>query len=162
MTARAVLDAARAAGWRVATAESCTGGMIAAALTDIAGSSDVVDRGFVTYSNAAKMQMLGVAEATLAAHGAVSEEVAREMAQGALARSEAQIAVSVTGIAGPGGSEHKPEGRVCFGIATATTCRTETREFGAPGRAAVRQASTEHALALLLEALRQTPPSTQA
>ena len=119
MSAGAVLDAARAKGVMLAAAESCTGGMIMAALTAVPGSSDVVDRGFVTYSNAAKRDMLGVSPDTLTAHGAVSEAVAAEMAQGALARSDAGIAVAVTGIAGPGGSEHKPEGRVCFGLADA-------------------------------------------
>ena len=104
MSAAAVLAAARARGWRIATAESCTGGLVAGALTDVPGSSDVVDRGFVTYSNAAKEQMLGVDAATLAAHGAVSEEVARAMAEGALRHSLADLAVSTTGIAGPGGS----------------------------------------------------------
>ncbi|PWE31007.1 damage-inducible protein CinA [Pararhodobacter marinus] len=138
----------------IATAESCTGGMIAAVLTDIPGSSDVVDRGFVTYSNAAKRDMLGVRDATLQAHGAVSEQIAREMAEGALRHSAAQLAVSTTGIAGPGGSEHKPEGRVCFGLARKDgTTRTETVEFGAIGRAKVRAASVAHALALLKAAL---------
>jgi len=138
----------------IAAAESCTGGMVAVALTDVAGSSAVVERGFVTYSNAAKVEMLGVAPATLAAHGAVSEEVAREMAQGALNHSGAQLAVSITGIAGPGGSEHKPEGRVCFGLAMAGhPTHTETREFGAPGRAEVRRLSRDHALRLLHDAL---------
>jgi nicotinamide-nucleotide amidase len=152
--AERLLALARAQGARIATAESCTGGMVAAAITDVAGSSDIFDRGFVTYSNAAKVAMLGVAEATLAAHGAVSEPVAREMAEGALARSGAGLAVSVTGIAGPGGSEFKPEGRVCFGLARAgRPTRTETVEFGAPGRASVRRAATDHALALLLSAL---------
>lgn len=151
--ARALLEAARARGMMVATAESCTGGMIAAALTAIAGSSEMFDRGFVTYSNAAKTEMLGVDPATLEAHGAVSEEVAREMAAGALSRSKAGVAVSVTGIAGPGGSEHKPEGRVCFGVATAAGVRTETVEFGALGRDKVRLATTDHALELLLAAL---------
>ncbi len=155
--AEALLQRARAAGLRIATAESCTGGLVAGAITDVAGSSDIFDRGFVTYSNAAKMAMLGVLPATLATHGAVSEAVAREMAEGALARSEAQIAVSITGIAGPGGSEHKPEGRVCFGLATAAQTRTETVEFGAQGRAAVRAASVAHALALLLGAVAAQP-----
>jgi nicotinamide-nucleotide amidase len=150
----ALLEKARTLNVRIATAESCTGGMVAAALTDVAGSSDVFDRGFVTYSNAAKVEMLGVSEATLAAHGAVSEPVAREMAEGALARSRAGLAVSITGIAGPGGSEFKPEGRVCFGVATRDSVRTETVEFGALGRAKVRQAATEHALRLLAAALR--------
>ena len=153
MTAAAVLDAARARGMMIATAESCTGGMVSAALTDVAGSSSAFDRGFVTYTNDAKMQMLGVQQATLDAHGAVSEQVAAEMAQGALDHSDAQIAVSITGIAGPGGSEHKPEGRVCFGIATASGCHTETVEFGAQGREQVRRATTNHALDLLLGAL---------
>lgn len=127
--------------------------MIIAALTDIAGSSDVVDRGFVTYSNAAKEQMLGVQAATLGTYGAVSEQVAAEMARGALARSAAGLVVAVTGIAGPGGSEHKPEGRVCFGLADAQSVTVETVEFGAVGRANVRQATVAHALALLLRAL---------
>lgn len=154
MTAAEVLVAARAAQVMIATAESCTGGMIVAALTDIPGSSDVIDRGFVTYSNAAKVEMLGVGQDTLDAHGAVSEEVAREMAEGAIARSAAGLAVSVTGIAGPGGSEFKPEGRVCFGLARkGRPTRTETIEFGALGRAEVRRASVEHALALLEKAL---------
>lgn len=151
MSAAGVLKAAQAAGLMVATAESCTGGMVAAALTDIAGSSAVVERGFVTYSNAAKRQMLGVRAETLEVHGAVSEEVAREMAEGALDHSEAEVAVSITGIAGPGGSEHKPEGRVCFGLArTGRATRVETVEFGAQGRAKVRAAARDHALALLL------------
>lgn len=150
-----ILDLARNAGVMIVTAESCTGGMIAAALTDIPGSSAVVDRGFVTYSNAAKVQMLGVAEATLATHGAVSEPVAREMADGALRNSAAQMAVSVTGIAGPGGSDHKPEGRVCFGLARqGRRTTTETVDFGALGRLNVRRAATEHALGLLEKALR--------
>ncbi|MCB1512940.1 MAG: CinA family protein [Hyphomicrobiaceae bacterium] len=147
-----ILSAARARGLMIATAESCTGGMVAAALTDIPGSSDVFERGFVTYTNRAKIEMLGVSPDTLAAHGAVSEEVAREMAEGALTHSPAQIAVSITGIAGPGGSEFKPEGRVCFGLATASGCTTETVEFGALGRDAVRQAARNHALTLLSHA----------
>ena len=149
-----LLAQARYWGIRIATAESCTGGMVSAALTDVAGSSDVFERGFVTYSNAAKVEMLGVSEATLAAHGAVSEEVAREMAEGALRRSAAVLAVSITGIAGPGGSEFKPEGRVCFGLAReGRETVVETVEFGARGRDKVRQAATEHALGLLLRAL---------
>ncbi len=147
-----LLDACRYAKLRVATAESCTAGMVAAALTDVAGSSDVFERGFVTYTNLAKTEMLGVREATLAAVGAVSEEVAREMALGALVNSDAHLAVSITGIAGPGGSEFKPEGRVCFGIATRDGCETETIEFGALGRAKVREAARNHALTLLFQA----------
>lgn len=148
-----ILDAARQQGLMIATAESCTGGMISAALTAVPGSSDVFDRGFVTYSNAAKQDMLGIRADTLAAHGAVSEEIAAEMALGALKYSQAALAVSVTGIAGPGGSEHKPDGRVCFGLATRTGIATETVEFGAIGREGVRAATTEHALALLLATL---------
>lgn len=154
MTAAQVLVLARARGWRIAAAESCTGGMVSAALTDIAGSSDVFDRGFVTYSNAAKTEMLGVDPATLAAFGAVSEQVAAQMAQGARLRARVDLAVSITGIAGPGGSEFKPEGRVCFGIASGGGVQVETVEFGALGRDKVRLASRDHALALLLKALR--------
>jgi nicotinamide-nucleotide amidase len=140
-------------GLRIATAESCTGGMVAVALTDVAGSSDVFERGFVTYSNAAKMQMLGVSATKLQAHGAVSEPVAREMAEGALVHSAADVAVSITGIAGPGGSEFKPEGRVCFGLAVkGQATQVQTVEFGALGRARVRQAATEYTLSLLLKA----------
>lgn len=149
-----ILSLARAEGVMIATAESCTGGMISAALTDVAGSSDVFDRGFVTYSNDAKQVMLGVSADTLARVGAVSEEVAREMAEGALGQSRAALAISVTGIAGPGGSEFKPEGRVCFALAArGRPTRTETVEFGAIGRDAVRQATVDHALGLLLAAL---------
>ncbi len=149
-----LLAEARYWGLKIATAESCTGGMVAAALTDVAGSSDVFERGFVTYSNDAKVEMLGVLPETLEAHGAVSEAVAREMAEGALAHSAADLAVSITGIAGPGGSEHKPEGRVCFGLARrGRATRVETVEFGARGRAEVRKAATEHALGLLARAI---------
>ena len=152
------LDLARSRGVMVATAESCTGGLIAGALTDVPGSSDVVERGFVTYSNAAKTEMLGVREATLAAHGAVSEEVAREMAAGALARSRAGLAVAVTGIAGPGGSEAKPEGRVCFGVALrGRPIRTETVEFGAIGRGEVRTATVARAIDIMADALSGSP-----
>ena len=140
-------------GWMMATAESCTGGMISSAITDVAGSSVVFDRGFVTYSNAAKTEMLGVRPDTLATHGAVSEEVAREMAEGARARSAAELAVAVTGIAGPGGSDHKPEGMVCFAVATPSGTTSETMHFGAIGRGFVRQATVAHALHLVLMAL---------
>lgn len=146
---------ARDLGVMMATAESCTAGMVATALTDLPGSSHVFDRGFVTYTNAAKMQMLGVAQATLDAHGAVSEAVAREMAQGALERSDAGLAISLSGIAGPGGSEHKPEGRVCFGLARSGRVTAETVEFGAIGRDAVRAASRDHALELIIGVLRE-------
>lgn len=154
--AASLLARARSAGIMIAAAESCTGGMVMAALTDVPGSSDVVERGFVTYSNDAKIQMLGVLPATLEAHGAVSIEVADEMARGALQNSNAQLAVSITGIAGPGGSEHKPEGLVCFGIARqGAQVRTDVQHFGALGRGLVREAARDHALALLTAALDQ-------
>ncbi|HBQ36374.1 MAG TPA: damage-inducible protein CinA [Rhodobacteraceae bacterium] len=148
--AESVLAASRSRGLKIACAESCTGGMVAAALTGIAGSSDVFDRGFVTYSNAAKREMLGVSGQSLKVHGAVSEQVAIEMANGALAHSNANLAVATTGIAGPGPSDHKPEGRVCFAIAGAgQDCQAETVEFGPIGRGKVRDAATRHALNLL-------------
>ncbi len=147
--------AALARGLMIATAESCTGGLLSGAITEVAGSSAIFDRGFVTYSNAAKIALLDVRQATLDAHGAVSEEVAAEMAQGALRHSEAAIAVAVTGIAGPGGSGTKPEGRVCFGLYGPRGTITETVEFGARGRAAVRAEAVLHALRLLLRAVRE-------
>ena len=157
----ALLRDAQAKGLTVSTAESCTGGMIAAALTDIPGSSAVVDRGFVTYSNQAKTEMLGVLTTTLATHGAVSEEVAAEMADGALDSAGTDIAVSVTGIAGPGGSEFKPEGRVCFGLAaTGLPTFVETKEFGALGRDKVRTATRDHALMLIATAVAKLPIRT--
>ncbi len=158
MSAARLLEIARAKGVRVATAESCTGGLVAGAITEIAGSSDIFDRGFVTYSNAAKSQMLGVDPALIEAHGAVSEEVAAAMAAGAITHSQAAFAVSITGIAGPGGSDHKPEGMVCFGIGVKSptgtiSTDTETRQFGPLGRARVRKASVAHALDRLIRAL---------
>lgn len=154
MNIAALLDRAKAANLRITTAESCTGGMVAVALTDIPGSSAVFERGFVTYTNDAKIQMLGVLPETLNAYGAVSEQVAQEMAEGALAHSDAQLAVSITGIAGPGGSEFKPEGRVCFGLAVELgKTKTETIEFGAIGRLEVRNSACAHALGLLEQAL---------
>jgi len=145
-----LLERAKARGTKIATAESCTGGMVIAALTDIPGSSAVVERGFVTYTNSAKQEMLGVRNASLDAYGAVSEQVAREMAEGALDHSRATLAVAITGIAGPGGSEFKPEGRVCFALAgDGIATSSETVDFGAPGRAQVRAAARDHALALL-------------
>ncbi|NDW52142.1 CinA family protein [Aliiroseovarius sp. PrR006] len=151
MNAAALLDLCRAHGLKLATAESCTGGMVGAWLTEVPGSSDVFDRGFITYSNTAKQDMLGVTTASLEAFGAVSEKVAAEMASGALARSGADIAVSITGIAGPGGSEHKPEGRVCFGLAYGDTIYVETQDFGALGRDKVREAAAKRALELLTQ-----------
>lgn len=149
-----LLAAARAAGATVTCAESCTGGMVAAAITDVAGSSAIFERGFVTYSNAAKQDMLGVSPKTLTAFGAVSEQVAIEMAEGARAAADASAAVSISGIAGPGGSEFKPEGRVCFAVADAHGTTAQTVEFGALGRENVRAAARDHALGLLLHTLR--------
>jgi nicotinamide-nucleotide amidase len=156
--ATAVLAAMRGRGWMVATAESCTGGLIAGALTEIAGSSDVMDRGFVTYTNAAKSQMLGVPEALIEVHGAVSMPVAAAMADGALARSDAQAAVAVTGVAGPGGgSVEKPVGTVWFGLAVVGQ-ESVTERLVFPGdRRAVRRATVLHALALLLGAAQGAP-----
>ena len=151
--AATVLERCRARGWTLATAESCTGGMIAAALTDIAGSSDVVERGFVTYSNASKSELLGVVPSDIAAHGAVSAEVAAAMAAGVLVHAPVDLAVAVTGIAGPGGATRgKPVGLVWFGLARrGAAVRTERHVF--PGdRGAVREAALERALALLAEA----------
>jgi nicotinamide-nucleotide amidase len=158
--AAALLDALRKRGLKLATAESCTGGLIAGLLTEIAGSSDVVERGFVTYSNAAKAELLGVPEALLAEHGAVSEPVARAMARGALARSQADIAVAVTGVAGPGGgTAAKPVGIVHVAAARrgGTVLHRECR-FGDIGRGAVRIASVEAALQLAARAAEAASP----
>ena len=154
--AQSVLDACRARGWHIATAESCTGGLVAGALTAIAGSSDVVERGFVTYSNEAKSEMLGVPPATIAAHGAVSSETAAAMAEGAVARAPVDLAISVTGVAGPGGgSAAKPLGLVIFGLARRNgPSRTERRVFDGD-RSAVRQAALHTALGLLAAAARE-------
>ena len=149
-----VLRACDARRLMVATAESCTGGMVAAALTDIPGSSSVVERGFVTYSNAAKAELLGVPMALIDTQGAVSEPVARAMAEGALAHSRADLAVSVTGVAGPGGgTAAKPEGLVHFACARRGGATAHARiEFGALGRDRVRAASVQQALTMLLNA----------
>lgn len=149
-----VLDAAKARGWKIATAESCTGGMIAAALTDVAGSSAVFDRGFVTYSYPSKTDMLGVTSGDLQEHGAVSEPVARQMAAGALENSQADVVVAVTGVAGPGADGAKPEGMVWFSLATSSGVTTREMQFGALGREAVRLATVEVALKMLLNACR--------
>jgi nicotinamide-nucleotide amidase len=135
------------------TAESCTGGWAAQVVTSIAGSSDWFERGYVTYSNDAKRELLGVRAETLARHGAVSEETAREMAQGALERSKATVALSITGVAGPGGgSKDKPVGTVCFCWATARGARVETRHFSGD-RESVRRQSVIHALEGVLQGL---------
>ena len=139
----------QARGWMLATAESCTGGMVAAACTDLAGSSQWFERGFVSYSNAAKTELLGVPAELIAQHGAVSEAVARAMAEGALVHSHAQVSLAVTGVAGPsGGSADKPVGTVWFGWCVAGQTHSEVRHF-AGDRAAVRRATLQHALARL-------------
>jgi nicotinamide-nucleotide amidase len=150
-----IVQRAKARHVMIATAESCTGGLLSGVVTAVPGSSDVLDRGFVTYSNEAKVEMLGVDAAAIDAHGAVSAEVAGEMARGALAKSRADLAVSVTGIAGPGGgSATKPVGLVHFGLARRPNgVVTVERRFGDFGRDAVRMASLDQALALLEEAL---------
>ena len=158
---KAVLLAAKTRGLALYTAESCTGGMLGAALTGVAGASDVFQMGFICYSNRAKMDVLGVGEATLTQFGAVSEQCAKEMATGALARGcgsggssgKSGIAIAITGIAGPGDSDHKPEGRVCFAIATSAGASSQTQEFGAIGRDNVRGKAVLHGLDLLLLAM---------
>ena len=149
--AKRVLALCRVRGWKIATAESCTGGLVAATLTDIAGSSDVVDCGFVTYSNAAKEAMLGVPAETLVRYGAVSAETAEAMAAGALKHSPADLSVAITGIAGPGGgSKQKPVGLVHFAAASRDGQLIErSRRFGKIGRRRVRERSVAEALALL-------------
>jgi nicotinamide-nucleotide amidase len=148
--AQSVLDACRARGWHIATAESLTGGLLAGALTAVAGSSNVVERGFVTYSNEAKSELLGVRPETLAEHGAVSAETAAAMAEGAVARAPVDLAISVTGVAGPGGgSAAKPVGLVIFALARRDgPTRTERRIFDGD-RSAVREAALQFALGLL-------------
>ena len=149
--ATALIKAYAARGEMIATAESCTGGLVSALLTEIAGSSAVVDRGFVTYSNEAKQDLLGVPAAILSAHGAVSEPTARAMAEGALARSRAHVTVAITGVAGPGGgSAEKPVGLVHFGCARrGGETRTLEKRFGDLGRTEVRRAALLCALDLL-------------
>ena len=152
--AEAVVAASRRSGLMVATAESCTGGLVAGAITAVPGSSEALERGFVTYSNAAKASMLGVAPDLIEVHGAVSEPVARAMAQGAAAMSGAEIAVAVTGVAGPGGgSLEKPVGLVHFAAAGPQGVIHQARHFGDIGRDAVRTASVRVALEMLLERL---------
>jgi len=148
-----VLEKARAHGRKIATAESCTGGLIAGALTDIAGSSDVVERGFVTYSNEAKVEMLGVSETVLAAHGAVSQPTVEAMAAGAIRRSPADLAVAVTGIVGPGGGTlQKPVGLVHFAAAVRNGRHEhQERRFGDIGRSEVRRRAVLVALEMLEE-----------
>ncbi len=149
-----LLKTFKACGLKIATAESCTGGLLSAALTSVSGSSAVVERGFVTYTNTAKIQSLGVPHSLLNTHGAVSAEVAKAMAEGALASSNADVAISITGIAGPGGAtQGKPVGLVFFGLAR-EHMRTVTveRRFGELGRDGIREASVTTALDLLRQA----------
>lgn len=154
--ATALLAECRTRGVMLATAESCTGGLIAAVLTEVAGSSDVLDRGFVTYSNAAKSDMLGVPPELIEANGAVSGPVAASMATGALLRSKAALTVAVTGVAGPGGgSKGKPVGTVWFGIAGRERETTTERQVFPGDRTAVRRATVEYALALLGAAVKE-------
>ena len=151
--AEQLATALRERGWMLATAESCTGGMIAAACTDLAGSSEWFERGFITYSDAAKTELLGVDAALIEANGAVSEVVARAMAFGAVRHSRGQVSVAVTGVAGPtGGSPQKPVGTVWFGFQVDGQLTSETRRFDGD-RAAVREATVQHALRRLLELL---------
>ena len=153
--AKAVIATATERGVMIATAESCTGGLVAGALTAVAGSSAVVDRGFVTYSNEAKHEMLGVPMDLIETHGAVSEPVARAMCEGALLKSRAALAVSITGIAGPGGGSHeKPVGLVHFGAADGDGTTHQEHRFGDIGREEVRLASVEVALTMLLARLK--------
>lgn len=148
--AAALLNRCKDSGLMLATAESCTGGLIAGTLTEIAGSSAVVDRGFVTYSNEAKAEMLGVDPALIATHGAVSEAVARAMAEGALARSRADITVAVTGVAGPGGgTATKPVGLVHFAVTRKGRTTVAYHEVFAGDRSAVRRATVEKALTMI-------------
>ena len=133
----------------ITVAESCTGGLVSAALTETPNSSSIFERGYITYSNAAKIDLLGVSDVTLQKFGAVSEEVACQMAKGASRVAGADIAIAVTGIAGPGSSANKPEGRVCFALFAGTLITTETINFGALGRRNVREAATKHALKLI-------------
>ena len=151
--AKQVGERLKAAGAQLVTAESCTGGWVAQAVTAIAGSSSWFERGFVTYSNAAKQELLGVRTETLEAHGAVSEDTAREMADGALRKSKATIALAVTGVAGPGGgTREKPVGMVCFAWADGKKLRSETRRFSGD-RDSVRRQSVIRALQGVLETL---------
>ena len=148
-----IIAAAKASNLKITCAESCTGGMLCSALTDVPGSSEVFERGFIAYSNKAKIQMLKVSETSLQIHGAVSEPVALEMALGAKEDANADISIAVSGIAGPGGSDFKPEGRVSFGICWTDGTASETIEFGALGRKEVRNAATQHALKLIFNHL---------
>jgi nicotinamide-nucleotide amidase len=152
--AKEIVDLARLNETVIASAESCTGGMLSSAITEIPGSSAIFECGFVTYSNNSKIELLSINKDTLNSYGAVSEEVAGEMAVGAINNSKASLAISITGIAGPGGSNVKPEGMVCFSIAFENEIKlTETKKWGALGRNIIRQKATLHGLRLLSRTL---------
>ena len=154
--AKEIIDLANLNKAVISSAESCTGGMLSSAITEIPGSSVIFECGFVTYSNISKMELLSVKENTLNFYGAVSEEVAGEMAIGAINNSKANLAISITGIAGPGGSNTKPEGMVCFSIAFENETKlTETKKWGALGRNIIRQKATLHGLRLLSRTLKK-------
>ena len=154
--AKEIIDLANLNKAVIASAESCTGGMLSSAITEIPGSSVIFECGFVTYSNISKMELLSVKENTLNFYGAVSEEVAGEMAVGAINNSKANLAISITGIAGPGGSNKKPEGMVCFSIAFEDEIKlSETKKWGALGRNIIRQKATLHGLRLLSRTLKK-------
>ena len=154
--AKEIIDLANLNKAVIASAESCTGGMLSSAITEVPGSSVIFECGFVTYSNISKMELLSVKENTLNFYGAVSEEVAGEMAIGAINNSKANLAISITGIAGPGGSDTKPEGMVCFSIAFENEIKlTETKKWGALGRYIIRQKATLHGLRLLSRTLKK-------
>ena len=154
--AKEIIDLANLNKAVIASAESCTGGMLSSAITEVPGSSVIFECGFVTYSNISKMELLSVKENTLNFYGAVSEEVADEMAIGAINNSKANLAISITGIAGPGGSNTKPEGMVCFSIAFENEIKlTETKKWGALGRNIIRQKATLHGLRLLSRTLKK-------
>ena len=154
--AKEIIDLANLNKGVIASAESCTGGMLSSAITEVPGSSVIFECGFVTYSNVSKMELLSVKESTLNFYGAVSEEVAGEMAIGAINNSKANLAISITGIAGPGSSNTKPEGMVCFSIAFENEIKlTETKKWGALGRNIIRQKATLHGLRLLSRTLKK-------
>ena len=154
--AKEIIDLANLNKAVIASAESCTGGMLSSAITEVPGSSVIFECGFVTYSNISKMELLSVKENTLNFYGAVSEEVAGEMAIGAINNSKANLAISITGIAGPGGSNTKPEGMVCFSVAFENEIKlTETKKWGALGRNIIRQKATLHGLRLLSRTLKK-------
>ena len=154
--AKEIIDLANLNKAVIASAESCTGGMLSSAITEVPGSSVIFECGFVTYSNISKMELLSVKENTLRFYGAVSEEVAGEMAIGAINNSKASLAISITGIAGPGGSNIKPEGMVCFAIAFENEIKlNETKKWGALGRNNIRQKATLYGLKLLSRTLKK-------